>query len=238
VNCETAKDLLLLADCGELSFEQEEQLEQHVGQCHACAAERQRLLRLGALLESQRMEMSPALLARCRRDFSARWRAETMPAGWTRFSAWWRRPALLAWMRPAAALGLVALGFFGGRTLMPTREPAIVEKDPASTGRPALAQVPLSTGTPAVAAAESHDDARSKAYAIDSGDARLRSLLLAAVKAEDPALRIDSIDVLRRHCDDENVRRALLEALQNDKSSGVRLRALEAPQKPRDRNAE
>jgi HEAT repeat protein len=68
-------------------------------------------------------------------------------------------------------------------------------------------------------------------------DARIRELLLAAVNDQDPALRVDSIDLLQHRCGDETVRKTLLGALRSDPNSGVRLRALEAL-RPYARNSE
>ena len=79
MNCETAKDLLVLLNCGELNFEDEEVVETHLESCPACSAERRRLQRLDSLLELQPAVVSPDLLARCRRDLPRDW--GTKPGG-------------------------------------------------------------------------------------------------------------------------------------------------------------
>jgi hypothetical protein len=229
MTCESVKDLLWLADCGELSLDEEELLEQHLEGCRACAAERQRVRRLDALLESQRMEVPAQLLARCRRDLAAKVRAESMPSGLERVSAWWRAAWSSAWWKPAAAMSLLALGFLGGRALRPPEAPLTVASRPET----ARQQLTEPAASPEAAAAEATEDtsyvqSRPRAARDVVSDQRLRGVLLAAVSSQDPALRLDSIELLRQHCDDETVRRALLDALRNDRSSGVRLKALEA----------
>ena len=64
MNCETAKDLLVLMNYGELGFDEEEALMAHLDSCRACAAERRRLEKMDALLTSQNAAAPASLLSR------------------------------------------------------------------------------------------------------------------------------------------------------------------------------
>jgi hypothetical protein len=235
VNCDTAKGLLVLLNCGELGFEDEEAVEMHLESCPACEAEQQRLEHLDALLECQSASVSPELLARCRRDLSERLGQEApRPTGFSP-AAWMRGLSSMPWLKPAAALALLAVGFMGGKSIRPgapqltAAQPAIAQ--PATDNAQELnpvspAEVPIS-----------YQPNRQAAIPTEPNDARVRNLLLAAVNDQDPALRVDSIDLLQARCGDETVRRALLGALKTDRNSGVRLKALEAL-RPYARNTE
>ena len=226
MNCESAKDLLVLLNYGELGFDEEEALLSHLEACRACAAERRRLEKLDSLLELQRATPPATLLARCRVDLSARVEAELpkwrRPAMWN----WWRNLTTMAWVKPVATVALLAVGFVGGRivqsggvsiaALVPHRE------------TPAVSKVHLVDNEADGKVRIRYDETRPKEVRGDLNDPRVQGVLLAAVTDQDPALRIDSIDLLRNRCGDEAVRQALLHALRTDKYSGVRLRALDA----------
>jgi hypothetical protein len=62
-----------------------------------------------------------------------------------------------------------------------------------------------------------------------SDDPRIRQLLvLAARNTRNPAIALDSIDVLTHGSEDNAVREVLIEALRYDKNPGVRLKSLDA----------
>jgi len=62
-----------------------------------------------------------------------------------------------------------------------------------------------------------------------SDDPRVRQLLvLAARNTRNPAIALDSIDVLTHGSEDNAVREVLIEALRYDKNPGVRLKSLDA----------
>ncbi len=80
MNCDDARQLLLLAGYGELSFEEEEALELHVASCPECQSVRARNASLETLLAQAELDPPPGLLARCRRDFAVRIGEESAPA--------------------------------------------------------------------------------------------------------------------------------------------------------------
>lgn len=226
MNCETIKDLLVLLNCGELSFEEEERVETHLESCPGCKAERQRLQNLDAFLEFESVAVSPNLLARCRGDLSARLTQEAPRQSRFSPSAWWRSLSSARWLKPAAALALLTVGFIGGKMLRPG-SPQLIAMQTAV----AQPMTEIGRGMDSASPGEtpvSYQPTPRRAMPADPNDARVRNLLLAAVNDQDPALRVDSIDLLQHRCGDETVRRALLGALKADKNSGVRLRALDA----------
>ncbi len=226
MNCETAKDLLVLLNYGELSFEDEETLEKHLECCTSCAAERRKLEQLDTLLERQSTEASPDLLARCRRDLSGKLQQEGPRRTGFTLTAWWRAVASAPWLKPAAALALLVVGFTGGKLVHPGQ--AQLAPLQRAVAQPATDRVQALDPVSSEEVPVSYEPARQREASIEPNDFRVRNLLLAAVNDQDPALRVDSIDLLQHRCGDETVRRALLGALKADKNSGVRLKALDA----------
>jgi anti-sigma factor RsiW len=149
VNCETVKDLLVLLNYGELSFEDEEAVEKHLETCPACAAERRRLEQLGTLLDEQAADVSPDLLARCRSDLSGKLIHEEPRRSGFSLAAWWQGLASAPWLKPAAALALLVVGFAGGRLIHPGQPQMAATRpvmaQPASDRAQVLA--PVSTET-------------------------------------------------------------------------------------------
>jgi len=229
VNCETARDLLVLLNYGELSFEDEDALERHLDSCPACVAEKKSLEKLDAFLASDAAEVPPGLLARCRRDLSGRLLHEKAPSRPFFLHVWWQDLSSAAWLKPAAAVALLVVGFTGGKMVHPvqTQNVALAPVQRA-VAQPveerALAPEPETSAETPIA----YQPVRQAEALSGESDLRVRNLLLAAVNDQDPALRVDSIDLLQKRCGDETVRKALLGALKGDPNSGVRLRALEA----------
>ncbi len=234
MNCETIKDLLVLLNCGELSFEEEETVESHVESCTACRAERQRLQRLDAFLELETTAVPSDLLARCRRDLRARLAREAPHRTWFSPVALWQSIGSIPWLKPTGALALLAVGFMSGRIGGGVSDRLM---GPGPVQLSSAHSVSAQTGTPTEAEPTTASPEGSQVSyrpitqtqsAAEPNDARMRNLLLAAINDQDPALRVDSIDLLQHRCSDETVRRALLTALKSDKNSGVRLKALDA----------
>jgi HEAT repeat protein len=72
------------------------------------------------------------------------------------------------------------------------------------------------------------DEVREHIITGSPEDDRIRHLLVAATKdPNDPAIRVDSLDVLKRS-GGEDIRDVLLDSVQHDPNAGVRLKALEA----------
>jgi hypothetical protein len=221
MTCQDVKNEIPLYCYGEVSSEQEESIEHHLTGCADCRAE---LARHRAFLESldARQEFADAaldlgLLASCRTELRANLAQKKKPL----FSFWeWQIPFRI----PVGAIALVALGFFGAR-YTPEKFGGVqagfadplfssvrtVEPD-ARTG-----QVRISV-----------DEVRRHVVSGDAEDPRIESLLLSAVREEsNPGVRAQSVIVLRRNTDSEQVRAALVDRLVRDPNADVRLKALE-----------
>lgn len=227
MNCEDARQFMLLAGYGELSFEEEEALELHLASCPACQAERARNTSLESLLAHAELDPPPGLLARCRRDLAVRIGEESAPRRRFSIPAMWDRwvvhPPM--WLRPAGAVAMLAIGFFAARFVPATSPIARFAgmQEPASVARVRL-----------VNAAESgqvrvqYDEVRQRELTGSLQDERIRSMLIsAAADPTDPGLRVDTMDLLKNHGEQDEVRQVLLNALRNDPNSGVRLKALD-----------
>ena len=230
MTCESARQQIVLFTYGELSFDEEELLEQHLDGCPACRAERERLSAMGALLEQSELEVPASLAARCRRDLSEAVRAERAQSrrSWS-FAAFWNgwvlNPPL--WLRPLGAVAMLALGFFGAR-LMPASSPALARVGLADAQPPTVSRVRLVNPDDSGRVRVTYDETRQRELSGGVNDEHIRRLLLAAASdPADPAVRVESIDLLKHQCEDSEVRGALLDALRSDTNSGVRLKALE-----------
>ncbi|MEJ5366803.1 MAG: HEAT repeat domain-containing protein [Bryobacteraceae bacterium] len=229
MNCKDVRELIPLYLYGELSFDQEELIEQHLAACADCRAERARCEKLTALLAQGEAGVSAELLARCRRDLAAaiekergrRGIAAALRGFWSR---WVVAPPL--WMRPVGAVALLALGFFGAR-LVPEDAPVL-----GQLGRNAPPPVVGKVRLVDVAGGEvrvQYEEIRPRELRGSFQDERIRRLLLAAASdPSDPGVRAESIDLLKERTADAEVRRALLNALRTDENAAVRLKALEA----------
>jgi hypothetical protein len=225
MNCAKVLDKLPLLLYGELSFDEEEQVEQHAASCESCRRELDALRQLHESLDQAESAPPADLLQSCRRELRLRLRearAEARNRPWTaRWAAWLTAPALL---RPAGAFALLAVGFLGARLW-----------NPAPEARPSLDSVPLAASRvrfvePAKDGSVriTLEETRQRQILGRVDDSRIRELLLAAAQDPgDPGLRVETIDLLKGQSLTADVRSALLSALRNDDNAGVRLKALE-----------
>ncbi|MBI1896478.1 MAG: HEAT repeat domain-containing protein [Acidobacteria bacterium] len=229
MNCEACGKRLPLLLYGELSFDEEEALEEHLGACESCRAEWARLQTIHAVLDRHEMPADAALLAACRRGLrqSVAALAEIEQVRkrnpLSRLRDLFASP-LGAWMKPVGALALLALGFAGGRLLPPGRAPL-----PAiGLTEPVISRVRSLEPDGAGRVQMVVEETRQRRLNGSIHDDRIRGLLLAASRdAADPGVRVDSVDLLTSRAESDEVRRALLHALQHDANPGVRLKALD-----------
>ena len=230
MKCEQAKDYLVLAVYGELSFEEEEALESHVTGCPECRAERVRLEKFDSLLEEGRDDMPAGLVARCRRDFAAALDTERKLERKPWHDVWRRwvvHPPM--WLRPVGAVAMLAIGFFGARLVpsSPMLSPVaklMVGEQPVVATRVRLVN-PDHSGRVKLLLEETRQ--REMSGEIDDGEIR-RLLLTAAADPADPGLRVESIDLLKSQSSDDEVRKALLNALRAIPTAAYGLRRLKA----------
>jgi anti-sigma factor RsiW len=234
MKCEEAvRDLPLLA-YGELSFDDEEQLERHLQECASCRAEYAGLTRLQREIDREEAHVPPAFLAECRRNLRLNVAELTQRrasrGSWTRWlGRGWADPFAQS-LKPAGAVALVAIGFFGAQFIRQndeqgaTTRPAVV---PASVVDPAVRVrlvEPGSDGRVQIVL----DETRQRVLSGSTDDAAIRRLLVTAAReSSDPGLRVELVDLLGSAPESAEIRRVLLYALQNDPNPGVRLKALE-----------
>ncbi len=141
----------------------------------------------------------------------------------------------LAW-QPVTAAVLLAVGFVAGRGLDsgPVRtaaQPALAlpgqlissAADPALTGIEAVRLDPVSGQVQIVVE-------QRRVVTGDSSDPVIRGMLLSTVQESHTGARLTSLDALREHASEGDIREALLRTMLEDGDVGVRLKALEAVQ--------
>jgi hypothetical protein len=224
MNCQSAKELLPLYLYGELSFDDEETIESHMDACAACRTALQRQREVHASLDNLAVEPSPALLRACRDELHMRLAHESGALGagwWERFTGMLTAPA---WMRPAGALTMIAIGFAAARLIPPgvfsgngALEMGMVE--PSSRVREVQ---PSGNGKVQIVL----DETRQKVVSGALDSEKIRVLLISAAKdPSDPGLRAESVEILNASAQFSEVRDALLAALK-DQNAGVRLKAM------------
>ncbi|HXN47546.1 MAG TPA: HEAT repeat domain-containing protein [Bryobacteraceae bacterium] len=229
MNCELAKKNAALFLYGELTIEEEQAFQDHIETCADCGREFETEKRVQAALNRNEVAADPALLARSRRELGLRLEnARMRRAG---LGAWLRRLsdlriAVLA--RPAAALALVALGFFGARLATPKAAPAR-EVAGLASAEPGVLRVRYLEPGPSGRVQLVVDETRQRTISGTVDDDQIRRLLLAAAReSTDAGLRAESMDVLKADRSAGELRPVLLYALQHDSNPGVRLKALDA----------
>jgi hypothetical protein len=226
----TAKQLPFLI-YGELSFDEEEQLHQHLEGCVGCRLEYERLQELHTAVDAAELEPDTKLLADCRRRLRVNLAtlAEADGSRTQRLPSWLSRllPSFPATpFKPFGAVALVALGYFSagyvqtGPNGMPvigraSFEPVASRVRYVEPGGGGQVQIVL-------------EETRQRVLSGDLQEEPIRRLLLAAAReSSDPGVRVGTMDLLKSQSQTEEVRLALLFALQHDPNAGVRLKALE-----------
>lgn len=235
MTCESVGKVISLYFYGELSPAEEDQVEQHVHECSACARELERQRALAAQLDRRQVEIPSGLLEECRSDLMAGIQggagvSDRSSAGPWRlflnalshsFSGWARM------QQPVGAVALLAIGFFAARvTTMkaPTNEAAGMFVTPSPQSFSTVRSIqPGPSGGVQIA----FDETNRRIVSGPMDDQRIRQLLLAATREDNPAVRVESMDLLKGRSSSGDVRDALLNAVAHDPNPGVRLKAIE-----------
>lgn len=231
MTCESVRREFPLYLYGELSFDQEELVEQHLDGCESCRQEIEREKRIHQALDLAEVRAPAELLEQCRLELPRKIRRAGGPA--TRGARWAGALRALfapggqspAWLRPVGAVALVAVGFFAAR----------FTGDSAARVRPAfLSPEPVATQVRYVEPSDSGkirivvDETRQRVVSGKLDDEMIQRLLLTAVRdPSDPGMRAESLDLLKSRPESQAVRQVLLYALEYDPNDGVRLKALE-----------
>ena len=200
MTCDSILKLIPLYFYGELTPDEEERVEEHTHHCPACTRELACQRTLAAALDRRRLEPSPVLLDDCRSDLLAAIQGGAPRVGPSAKSAWRlfveALSASLTGMgsgmgrlrQPLGAVALVAIGFFAAR-LNNSTAPAPTD-DVYSTVRSVQ---PDHSGGVAI----SLDETRRKVVRGSMNDGNIQRLLLAAAHEDNPAVRVESVDLLR-----------------------------------------
>jgi hypothetical protein len=231
MNCDAATKLIPLYYYGELAPDEEDQLDQHVHECAACGTRMEQQQVLAAALDRRKLDLPPLLLEDCRSDLMA-----AIAGGAAR--PW--PPAKGPWALFLEAMASTFAGF--GRLRQPVGALALIALGYAAARYSGAGGAPFSTlpsdnpyaNVRSVKAAGdgkvqiTYDETRRREVAGRLDDANIQNLLLAGSRDENPAVRLESVGLMKNQTNSTQVLDSLLNALANDDNDGVRLRALDA----------
>jgi hypothetical protein len=238
MTCDSILKLIPLYFYGELTPDEEERVEEHTHGCPACTQELAQQRALAAALDRRKLAVDPVLLEDCRSDLIAAIqggapRVETPAKGpWRLFLD--AMTASLSGMgklrQPIGALALIAIGFFASRlinTTAPSSPTGSLLSSISSPTDDVYSTVRSVQPDNAGGVAISLDETHRKVVKGNMNDGNIQRLLLAAAHEDNPAVRVESVDLLRSQSGSTEVRDALLNVLSQDSNAGVRLKALE-----------
>jgi hypothetical protein len=228
LSCERAFDYLPLYLYAELAGDEEESLEQHLHECAGCRAELERLKAFHHALEQAPAEIPAELLNRARAELARTLAAEQPRQGWAaRLAAWRESWSAQSLWRPVGAMAMLVVGFWFGRAV-PAERPVAPALTQAAMAEPVASRVrhvePDGSGRLQIVV----DETRQRILTGSPENEAIRQLLFAAaLDPNDPGLRGESVDILRKVAPCDQTRQTLLRAVEKDPNDGVRLRALE-----------
>ena len=219
MKCDDARKTLPLFLYGELSFEDEEQLEVHIDECDACRDALAREKLLFKSLDAAEIVPSAELLA----EHAAPERAsfwDKIRQGFTinfHFA-----PGI---MQPIGALAMLAIGFFGARVTPASFLGSLHSAGLVDPGSSRVRYVePMGSGRVQIVV----DETTQRTLSGTLEDQSIQRLLLTAAKdPSDAGLRVESVNLLKNQPQSAEVRSALLDVVQHDSNAGVRLKALD-----------
>ena len=241
MNCDWTKENVVLYIYGELADDAKFEFEQHVRHCLGCRREMEQALAFKESMAAAPVkEVSPSFLAANRMQLQeALEHAEQSRNIFSSFifdATGWFHQIKLA---PALTAALLILGFAGGvgttYKMMEDKKVAITANNNGG-----IIDVPPTeaniAGIDSITPAANSNQVQIKYNTLQpqilngsTDDPRIRQLLvLAARNTRNPAVALDSIDVLTHGSEDNAVREVLIEALRYDKNPGVRLKSLDA----------
>jgi hypothetical protein len=231
MNCDWAKENIVLYIYDELADDARFEFERHVQRCVSCHADLESAREFKHdLAELPAPEVSPNFLTSNRMELQeALEHAEQARSGWGMFVfdfAGWMHQLKLA---PALTAALLMVGFAGGTLttwrVMATALPAA----PPPQQQASIAGIESISPQP-----DSHkvtikyDTVNSQTTEGDINDPQIQKLLLMACRnTRNSDVRLGCIDILKSQPEDNAVREALVYALRYDQNPGVRLKALD-----------
>ena len=236
MNCDDISKLIPLYYYGELSPNEEEQVDEHTHSCAACAGLVEQQRTLAAALDRRALDLPHYLLEDCRADLMAAVhggapRAERVPKGpWTLFlEALTHTFGNLTRLRqPVGAFALVAIGFFAARLLntLPIFTPGANLASVLTPSDEVYSTVRSVQPDESGGVVISYDETHRRMIKGAMNDANVQRLLVAAAHEDNPAVRGESVSVLKNQSRSTEVRDTLIELAQ-DPNNYVQLKAME-----------
>ncbi len=243
MNCEGARDSIILAVYGELPDRDAIGLEQHLTTCEECLQEFETLRKMDELTALYPLaDPDPNLLAQSRMRLDEA--LDAMPAQGllSRLQA-----SAMAWLghiqgAPALATLLIGTGFLAGNFTYryqvahaPAKQPPIILTNQIGGGISTISGI---TQLPGDLVQVSYDRVVPEMAQGSLDDPQIRQLLIMGTRAAATnGVRVDSVSLLAGECrvghacrnesDGSGTRSSLLTSLKTDKNPGVRLKALE-----------
>lgn len=229
MNCDSVSKLIPLYFYGEVTPEEEDQVDQHLHDCAACAALLEQHRALAGALDQRKLEVPRALLDECRDDLMAAIaggaprQVKVVKGPWTLFlEAMSATFAGFGRMRqPVGAVLIFALGFLVARYSPSAPQVAKVSPDnvhynvrDVSTGPDGNVRLTL-------------DETQRREITGHLEDSNIQQYLLAGTRDQDAAVRVESVGLLKNRVDSQEVLDSLLNAVAGDPNDGVRLKALD-----------
>jgi hypothetical protein len=230
MTCDSITKLIPLYYYGELTPEDEDQMDQHLHECAACSLQMEQQRKLAAALDERHTEIPAFFLDECREDLMAAIaggaprQVQPVKGPWALFlEAMGSTLAGFGRLRqPVGAVALVLLGFLVARF--------------SGVGNSTAAMLPSDNVISTVRDVKAEKDGRVRIQLADtrnyevSGrleDENIRRLILAGSRDHDAAVRVVSVGLMKSLAESPQVLDSLLNALQNDPNDGVRLSALD-----------
>jgi len=232
MKCDAVLKAIPLYFYGELSAADEDGIEQHVHECASCAQELDRQRVLAVRFDRRQLEVPPGLLDSCRADLMAAIQGgagarEPAPSPWRLFldalsHSWsnWSR-----FRQPLGAAAMLTFVFFAGRyshNISGATTASLLSPSDQVFSSVRSVQ-PESNGGVQI----SFDETHRRVISGRMDDQNIQRMLLSAVRQDNPAVRVESVDLLKNQADSGEVRAALLNAVAHDPNAGVRLKAVE-----------
>jgi hypothetical protein len=234
MKCDWTKENMVLYIYDELADDAKFEVENHIRSCIGCREELENLTALKHDMSAMPVtEVSPNLLAASRMQLQESLeQAEQNRSAFGMFIfdfAGWMNQIKLA---PALTVALLMIGFAGGTITtwkIASNNHTIVDPGPAPTKDVDVASFEsILTDPTSNNVTIKYDTLHPQTLVGSADDPRIQQLLLLATHSNrDSDVRLDSIDLLKDHAGDNDVRDALVSALRYDKNPGVRLKALD-----------
>jgi hypothetical protein len=234
MKCDDVVRAIPLYIYGEVSPAAEEAVEDHVAGCQSCAQELRLQKAVHAALDAREMAAPAGLLQECRGDLTRRLtrEAESLPGaghGWSGMSEWFRDLLQqgIPLRIPVSAMALVAVGYLAARLTGPAPLTSLGATNAALDNSGSFSSIRSIESQPSGTVRIALDEVHRREVTGRVDEEKIQRLLLAAVREDNPGVRVESVGMMKDCAKSSPVRAALLDAVTHDPIAGVRLKALE-----------